>query len=188
MGWMWHQCQGALEQEITSDRKRYISDTRSQILVLCARGRFMVCRYSPGNPKKIQTEKQMHSSKLRNELFTGDALPGRWWTERYCDVTTKLLFKCIFWTLVSFGFLPFPQLCGNTELQVFYWVNCGIPIGTLVVIGMTGAVHGRRRWEVRCMKEWEAKESQLRDQRKTRVTRKCLLQANVLRTETWHAY
>lgn len=49
---------------------------------------------------------------------------------------------------------------------------------------MTGIVHGRRRWEVRCMKEWEARESQLRDQRKTRVTRKCLLWASVPRTET----
>lgn len=49
---------------------------------------------------------------------------------------------------------------------------------------MTGIVHGRRRWEVRCMKEGEAKESQLRDQRKTRVTRKCLLCVNVPRTET----
>lgn len=55
---------------------KYISDTKSQILMLCARGRLMVYHYSPGNPKKIQTEKQMHSNILRNELFTGDALLG----------------------------------------------------------------------------------------------------------------
>lgn len=89
---------------------------------------------------------------------------------------------------LDFGLLvlfpPLPQVSANTEFQVFDWVNGGIPIGTLVVIGMTGIVHGRRRWEVRCMMEWEARESQLRDQRKTRVTRKCLLRANVLRTET----
>lgn len=143
----------------------------------------------PRKPPKIQTEKQMHSNILRNELFTGDALPGGWWTELCRDVITILLFKCIFWILVSLCcFLPFSQVCGNTELQVIYWVNGGIPIGTLVVIGVTGIVHGRRRWEVRCMKEGEAKESQLRDQRKTRVTRKCLLCVNVPRTETWHAY
>lgn len=38
-------------------------------------------------------------------------------------------------------FPPFPQLHGNTGLQAVYWVKCGIPIGTLVVIGMTGVVH-----------------------------------------------
>jgi len=27
-----------------------------------------------------------------------------------------------------------------------------------MVVGMTGVVHCRRRWEVRCMKEWEARE------------------------------
>lgn len=83
---------------------------------------------------------------------------------------------------------PTSPLGGNTELRVNYWINCGVPIGTLVVVGMTGVVHCRRRWEVRCMKEWEARELQLRDQRKTKVTRKCLLQANLPRTETQHAY
>lgn len=53
---------------------------------------------------------------------------------------------------------PSLPLCGNTELRVNDWVNCGVPIGTLVVVGMTGVVHCRRRWEVRCMKEWEARE------------------------------
>lgn len=139
-------------------------------------------------PKKYK-QKSKCTIIFRNELFTGDALPGGWWTELCCDIITILLFKWIFWTLVSLCcFLSFPHKCGNKELQVIHWVNCGIPIGTLVVIGMTSIVHGRRRWEVRCMKEWEARESQLRDQRKTRVTRKCLLWVNVPRTETWHAY
>lgn len=62
--------------------------------------------------------------------------------ERCHDATTILLFKCIFFTLVSLCcFLPFPQLRGNMGLQAVYWVKCGIPIGTLVVIGMTGVVH-----------------------------------------------
>lgn len=64
---------------------------------------------------------------------------------------------------------PAPTLRGNTGLRVNYWVNRGVPIGRLGAVGMSG-VRGRRRWEVRCTKEWEAGELQVGDQRKTRVT------------------
>lgn len=138
--------------------------------------------------EKNQTEQQMHSSIMRNTLFKGDALSRDGWSDCCHDATTILLFKCIFQTVVSLWYFLLLPLCGNTELGVNYWVNCGVPIGTLVVVGMTGVGHCRRRWEVRCMKEWEARKLQLRDQRRTRVTRKCLLQANVPRTEMWHAY
>lgn len=124
----------------------------------------------------------MHSSTLRNKLLK--EVPSQGADD--VDVAVVLSQGCF---LNAFFKLWSPRGISSRSPSTRWkrWVNRGAPIGTPVVAGMTGVVHGRRRWEVRCTKEWEARESQLRDQRKTRVTRKCLLQASLPRTETRHA-
>lgn len=111
--------------------------------------------------KTQQIEKQMHSSILGQKLPIRKMLRRDSWTD-----SVLMLQPCCFlnqffglWSPLWYIFTPLSSHYGEmlNFRSIDYWVTCGIPIGTLLVVGVTGAVRCRRKWKVRFMKEWKGR-------------------------------